>query len=63
MIYVRFHGKPILFASKYSKEELKEYAERIKKLKPKILFAYFNNDAEGYAIDNALEFKNLFNLS
>ena len=60
VVYIRFHGKPILFASKYSKEELKEYAEKIKKLRPKVLFAYFNNDAEGYAIDNALEFTSIF---
>jgi uncharacterized protein YecE (DUF72 family) len=31
----------------------------MKKLKPKILFAYFNNDAEGYAVENALEFKKI----
>ncbi|GBD34492.1 hypothetical protein HRbin35_00216 [bacterium HR35] len=59
IVYVRFHGKPILFASKYSKKELKKYAEKIKKLKPKVLFAYFNNDAEGYAIENALEFNKI----
>lgn len=59
VVYVRFHGKPKLFASKYSKEELKEYADKIKKLKPKILFAYFNNDFEGYAIEDAKEFKDL----
>ena len=59
-VYVRFHGKPHLFASKYEKEELVWYAKEIKKLKPKTLFAYFNNDAEGYAIENALEFQKLF---
>lgn len=58
-VYVRFHGKPQLFASKYSKEELKKYAERIKNLTPKTLFVYFNNDAKGYAIDNAREFKSI----
>jgi uncharacterized protein YecE (DUF72 family) len=59
-VYVRFHGKPHLFASKYEKEELQRYAKEIKKLKPKTLFAYFNNDAEGYAIEDALEFQKLF---
>ena len=58
-VYIRFHGKPHLFASKYEKEELQRYAREIKKLKPKILFAYFNNDAEGYAIEDALEFKKI----
>ncbi len=59
-VYVRFHGKPKLFASKYSQNELKDYAQKIKKLKPKTLFAYFNNDFEGYAVENALEFKKFF---
>jgi uncharacterized protein YecE (DUF72 family) len=59
-VYIRFHGKPHLFASKYEKEELQRYAKEIKKLKPKILFAYFNNDAEGYAVEDALEFQKLF---
>ncbi len=59
-VYARFHGKPKLFASKYSKEELKDYAEKIKKLKPKTLFAYFNNDFEGYAVENAKGFKEYF---
>ncbi len=59
-VYVRFHGKPKLFASKYSEEELKEFAEKLKKLKPKTLFIYFNNDFEGYAIENALYMQKLF---
>lgn len=58
-VYLRFHGKPYLFASSYSKEELKKYAIEIKKLKPKIIYAYFNNDAQGYAIENAKAFKKL----
>ncbi len=60
-IYVRFHGKPKLFASKYSEEELKYFANKLRKLKPKILFIYFNNDFEGYAVENALFMKKLFN--
>ena len=58
-VYVRFHGKPKLFASKYSEKELEEYINKIKKLKPKELYIYFNNDFEGYAIENALFVKKL----
>jgi uncharacterized protein YecE (DUF72 family) len=61
-VYIRFHGKPKLFVSKYEKEELQRYAKEIKKLKPKILFAYFNNDAEGYAVEDALVFKEILKL-
>lgn len=59
-VYLRFHGKPKIFASKYKKEELRDWAKKIKKLKPKILFSYFNNDFEGYAVENAIEFKKIF---
>ncbi len=59
-VYIRFHGKPRIFTSKYERKELQRYAKEIKKLKPKILFAYFNNDAEGHAIEDALEFQKLF---
>jgi len=56
-IYVRMHGSKILFGSKYTKRELEDLAERIKKWKKKNLdvYVYFNNDAEGFAIENAKE--------
>lgn len=58
-IYIRFHGKPVLFASKYQKKELENYAEKIKKLKPRVLYVYFNNDFEGYAVEDAIEFEKI----
>lgn len=58
-VYVRFHGKPKLFASKYSFKELEDYYRKIKNLKPKIIFVYFNNDFEGYAVDNAFDFQKI----
>jgi uncharacterized protein YecE (DUF72 family) len=56
-VYVRMHGSKILFGSKYTKKELEDLAERIKKWKKKNLdvYVYFNNDAEGFAIENAKE--------
>lgn len=55
-IYIRMHGSKILFASKYTKEELKDLAQKIKKwLKTADVYVYFNNDAYGYAIENAKE--------
>jgi len=59
-VYVRFHGKPKLFASRYTEKELEEFAEKLKKLKPKTLFIYFNNDFGGYAVENALYMQKLF---
>lgn len=42
-VYVRFHGRPILFESLYPEKDLEQWAEDLLKLKPKKLFIYFNN--------------------
>ena len=55
-VYVRMHGSKVLFASKYTKKELSSLAQKIKKwLKTADVYIYFNNDAYGYAIENAKE--------
>lgn len=51
--YIRFHGPSKLYASKYSLESLKEWAEKIKKWnKQHDVYCYFNNDYFAYAIEN-----------
>ena len=53
-VYIRMHGSKVLFTSNYTKRELKDLAQKIKKwLKTANVYVYFNNDAYGYAIDNA----------
>ena len=53
-VYVRMHGPSALFASKYTKEQLKTLAKKIKKwLKTCDVFVYFNNDFHGFALENA----------
>jgi uncharacterized protein YecE (DUF72 family) len=56
-VYVRMHGSKILFGSKYTKKELKDLAEKIEKWKNQNLdvYVYFNNDAHGYAVEDAKE--------
>jgi uncharacterized protein YecE (DUF72 family) len=56
-VYVRMHGSKILFGSKYTKRELEDLAKRIKKWKKQNLdvYCYFNNDAYGYAVEDATE--------
>lgn len=60
-VYVRMHGSKVLFSSKYTKKELKDLAEKIKKWlrQNKDVFVYFNNDAQGYALENAKTLKEL----
>jgi len=57
-VYLRFHGQDTLYGSSYSEERLKEGAEKIQKWQ-KEAYIYFNNDAYGYAVANALLLKKL----
>ena len=54
--YIRFHGSASLYSSCYSDEELSQWAEKIARLGQnlKAIYIYFNNDAEAFAIRNAL---------
>jgi uncharacterized protein YecE (DUF72 family) len=58
-IYLRFHGGEVLYGSEYSKEELITWADKVKSWNQPLLFAYFNNDAYGFAVKNGLTFKEL----
>jgi uncharacterized protein YecE (DUF72 family) len=52
--YIRFHSGQIRENSCYTDEELRNWAAKIKKwLEGQDLCIYFNNDAFGFAIDNA----------
>jgi uncharacterized protein YecE (DUF72 family) len=59
--YIRMHGSKKLYSSKYSKDELKEFAEIIIKYHNRGFhsYIYFNNDVHGYAVENARELHNL----
>jgi len=58
-LYLRFHGGASLYSSNYSDKELKEWADFASQYKDKDIFAFFNNDAHGYAVKNALRVKEL----
>jgi uncharacterized protein YecE (DUF72 family) len=53
--YIRMHGPEKLFASSYSDEQLRDWANYIKSMPPKVkrVYVYFNNDFHGYALKNA----------
>ncbi len=59
--YARMHGSKVMFTSNYTKKELQDLAKKIKKwLKQNLdVYVYFNNDAMGYAIENAKMLKRL----
>jgi uncharacterized protein YecE (DUF72 family) len=58
-IYIRFHGKSAWYRHDYSDEELGLWASRIKSAGAKRIWAYFNNDREGFAIKNARNLREL----
>jgi uncharacterized protein YecE (DUF72 family) len=59
--YIRFHGSRWLYGGCYSDKELEDWARRIKELEVRTVYAYFNNDTEGFATRNALTFRHLCN--
>ena len=54
--YVRFHGSTGLYSSCYSDEELADWAKKLANLAAnlKAVYIYFNNDAEAFAVRNAI---------
>jgi len=52
-VYIRFHGTKNWYRHDYSAEELSTWADRIEESSAVSVFAYFNNDRNGYAIKNA----------
>jgi uncharacterized protein YecE (DUF72 family) len=58
-VYMRFHGDH--YDGSYSNKFLKDTAKAIDSYCDQGLdvYAYFNNDAQGYAVKNALELKRL----
>jgi len=54
-VYVRFHGTTRWYRHDYTKQELAVWANRIRDSGASRIWAYFNNDREGFAIKNARE--------
>ncbi len=52
-VYIRFHGVKQWYRHDYADDELSVWVKRIKASGCKRVWAYFNNDRDGYAIKNA----------
>lgn len=57
--YVRFHGAGEMYGGCYPDDHLETWAERIAGLGVSTAYVYFNNDAEGFAVRNALTLRRL----
>jgi uncharacterized protein YecE (DUF72 family) len=62
-IYIRFHGTKRWYRHDYSRDELQVWADRIQASGAKRVWAYFNNDREGFAIKNARMLRRLLKVS
>jgi uncharacterized protein YecE (DUF72 family) len=60
-VYIRFHGGESLYGSDYSEGELRDWSEKIGAWFREGLdvYGYFNNDAFGFAVKNALALRKL----
>lgn len=60
-LYMRFHGREQLYASDYSENDLKSYAEKITVWlnEGKEVWVFFNNDYYCYAVKNADRLKKI----
>lgn len=57
-VYLRLHGHERLYSSEYTEEQLSEYAEKIRGWK-KETYVYFDNDFQGFAVENAIRLREL----
>ena len=60
-VYIRFHGGESLYGSNYSEGELRDWSKRIGGWLREGLdvYSYFNNDAFGFAVKNALALREM----
>jgi len=59
VVYIRFHGKYDWYNYHYSKKELQAWKNKIASSGTRQLFAYFNNDVDAHAPENARTFKDM----
>ncbi len=65
LIYIRFHGPTGRYAGNYTKKALQSWTDWIKEHKKEVrsVYAYFNNDYNAYAVDNAKTLKEQVHVS
>ena len=59
VVYLRFHGSGVVYGGRYGREALRPWADHILKwlCEGCQVYAYFNNDTFGYAVEDARELR------
>lgn len=58
-LYVRLHGRTRWYRHDYTRDELREWAGRIRASGAREAWIYFDNDRNGYAVKNAMQLRRL----
>jgi uncharacterized protein YecE (DUF72 family) len=63
-VYIRLHGAEQTYADRYSLDQLRDWAGVVRRFLAEghQVFVYFNNDAWGFAVVNALELRELLRV-
>jgi uncharacterized protein YecE (DUF72 family) len=61
LAYIRMHGSESIYASNYTDEMLRSWAGKLRSLGSNVdeVWVYFNNDAQAFAVHNALHLREL----
>jgi uncharacterized protein YecE (DUF72 family) len=61
LVYIRMHGSGLVYGGCYNEGELRQWAERIRGFigEGRDVYVYFNNDAFGYAVQNAQQLREM----
>jgi uncharacterized protein YecE (DUF72 family) len=61
IVYLRFHGSEVVYEGRYGREKLRLWADRIRQwlAEGRAVYAYFNNDAFAYAVEDAQALRDL----
>nr|HID12287.1 DUF72 domain-containing protein [Anaerolineae bacterium] len=61
VVYLRFHGSGVVYGGRYGREGLQPWATRIRRWlsEGRQVYAYFNNDAFGFAVEDARALREL----
>jgi uncharacterized protein YecE (DUF72 family) len=61
VVYIRMHGSGLVYGGRYNHSELTEWAAHVRRFLAdgRDVYVYFNNDAFGFAVENALELRQM----
>jgi uncharacterized protein YecE (DUF72 family) len=63
LLYLRFHGTSGKYSGCYDGKTFAKYADWAGKSGARDIYAFFNNDSHGYAVDNAITLRKMLKVN